>query len=317
MKVEARNEMDIVGDIDVIRDLYHPSVVGRGGKKRKRILLLLGGGRAGLVTAERLHVFHEAGIPADHFDLIECISAGAYNALAYTSRQTTMLREMYYYFSEIPITVRDPIYTLIGEIINRFDRETFEASVPEILIGVSDYKGNLSLHHAKNSPNLFGLLYASSAIPPFSFGRTPEGNAAYDGAFAHPCPVREAIQKMQRTWGPGVEIDIVLMANRPRPEHLPLTDLFLYWWGVNVFLRMWTPLLCDGANAIDSKVAAAIPMFEKKRRNSRFRTCAWFPRRSEYLFPLEWSTFTLERVAGRVRAETEKLLGSVRPTAWV
>lgn len=315
--MEERNEIDIVGSREVLRDLFSPTAFGKGGRPRKRILFVLGGGKAGIVTAERLDVFAKTGIPADHFDLIVGISAGAYNGLAYGARQTSMLREMYLFFSKIPFFVWDQVYALICEMEKRFDREAFEACLPEVLIGVSDQSGSISLHHAKRASNLFGLLYAGSSIPPFSFGLMPNGNAAYDGAFAHPCPVREAVRKMRGVWKPGEEIDILLLANRPRPADLPLSDIVLYWWAVNVFLRMWTPHLCEGANAIDSKVASAIPMFERKRSHSRFRTCGWFPHRSHYISPVEWNNSSLERVAGAVRAETEQLLGSVRPTAWV
>ncbi|MFZ2555368.1 MAG: hypothetical protein WAZ27_04705 [Minisyncoccia bacterium] len=308
--------LDIVGDTQVMSDLHHRHVVGKNGKERKRILFVLGGGKAGIVTAERLHVFHEAGIPADHFDLIVGISAGAYNSLAYGARQTAMLREMYLYFSGLPM-VWDQVYELICEMEKKFDREMFERSKPEFLIGVSNHRGDLSLHQAKSAHNLFGLLYAGSAIPPFSSGRLPDGALAYDGAFAHPCPVRESVRKMRGVWEPGVEMDIVLLANRPRPENLPMSDIVLYWWGVNVFLRMWTPLLCPGANAIDSKVADAIPVFEKKRHNSRFRTCAWFPSEREYILPVEWSSSALTRVADAIGGETQRFLETVRPRAWV
>lgn len=315
--MRATDALDIVGDLGVWADLHYPEVLGKRGKPRKRILFVLGGGKAGIVSAERLHVLAESGIPADHFDLIVGISAGAFNALAFGSQQTGMLREMYLYFCNMPYATWDQVYGLICEMERKFDRTRFEACASEVLIGVSNGAGKLSLHPAKGAQSLFGLLYSAAAIPPFAFGKLPCGDVAFDGAFAHPCPVREAIRAMQASWEAGSEIDIVLLANRPRPEHLPLSDVVMFWWGVNVFLRMWAPHLCEGANAIDSKVASLIPMFEKKRLRSRFRTSAWFPSRERYISPVEWNGRTLERVAEAVREETERFVSAQRPLHWV
>lgn len=312
-----KGTLDIVGDTTIFTDLHYPSVLGKGGMPRKRILFVLGGGKAGVVTAERLHVLAEAGIPADHFDLIVGISAGAFNALAYGSRQTELLRGMYLFFCNMPFAVWDQVYELICEMEQRFDRKRFDTCTSEILIGVSDHASKLSLHSAKETPNLFGLLYTAAAIPPFSFGRHPDGSQAFDGAFAHPCPIRETVRAMQKKWDARSEIDIVLLANRPRPEHLPLSDAWMFWWGVNVFLRMWAPHLCEGANTIDTKVTAVIPVFEKRRPQSRFRTCAWFPSRDQYISPVEWNLLSITGVAEAVRGETEAFVNAQRPQQWV
>ncbi len=293
-----QHQSDIVGDVRVVCDLRKSRT-----EARRRVLFLLGGGQAGIVSAERLRAFHDVGISADHFDLIVGISAGAYNALGFASQQTHILRDVYRAFCEFPYAGR--MYTLIGEIEKRFDRATFERSRPEILIGISDSAGGLSLPSAKSEPNLFGLLYAASAIPPFSVGINPQGCFAYDGAFAHPCPVRQAIRKTARDWD-REPIDVLVIANRPRPERLPWYDPLVYWWGVNVVLRMWAPGLCAGANSIDEKVGNMIPSFSKERR--RFRTCAWFPNPSEYIGPMEWNPYTHQRVGTAIHEETEQVL---------
>lgn len=308
--------LDIVGNTDVWRDLHHPAVPGKNGKPRRRILFVLGGGKAGIVSAERLHVLSEAGIPAERFDLIVGISAGAFNAVAFGAGQTNLLREMYLFFSTMPYLVWDQVYELVCEMEKRFDRAHFERHAPDTLIGVSDNVGRLSLHPAKRAHNLFGLLYTAAAIPPFASGRLASGDPAFDGAFAHPCPIREALRAMRGSWEAD-DIDIVLLANRPRPEHLPFSDIVMFWWGVNVFLRMWAPHLCVGANAIDAKVASIIPLFEKKRVRSRFRTAAWFPTRATYLSPIEWNPATIERVANSVRSETARFIEMARPVQWV
>lgn len=309
--------LDIVGNRDVWRDLHHPVVLGKNGKPRRRVLFVLGGGKAGIISAERLHVLAEAGIPADRFDLVVGISAGAFNAVAFGSGQTGILREMYLYFCALPYAVWDQVYAVVSEMEKRFDRTHFERHAPEILIGISDDASRISLHPAKGCHNLFGLLYTAAAIPPFSSGRFVSGEAAFDGAFAHPCPIREALRAMQGSWEAGCDIDIVLLANRPRPELLPYSDIMMFWWGVNIFLRIWAPHLCVGANAIDGKVAALIPMFEKKRARSRFRTVAWFPTPTTYLSPIEWNPITIERVADAVRSETARFIDAARPRQWI
>ncbi len=299
-------DADIVGDHRVVHDLRDTLVIGRNGHPRKRVLFVLGGGQAGIVSAERLRVFADVGITADSFDLIVGISAGAYNSLGFAAQQTGILRDLYFAFCEFPMRTR--MYELVSEIERQFDRATFERSTPEVLIGVSDGAGRLSLPSAKSEPNLFGLLYAASAIPPFTYGIDPRGNYAYDGAFAHPCPIRKALHKASVEWERNSEIDIIVLANRPRPSQLPWYDPIAFWWGVNVVLRMWAPDLCPGANMIDAKVDQVIPMFERRRK--RLRTCAWFPHPCRYIGPWEWNPFTLKRHADAIRDETAAFLES-------
>jgi hypothetical protein len=315
--MKTSNGVDIIGDERVIQDLHHKVVVGRNGKPRKRILFVLGGGKAGIVTAERLHALSESGISADHFDLIVAISAGTYNTLAFSSRQTAMLHDMYVYFCGLPLWGIDAIQTLVNEVKDRLDREAFENCNPEILFGVSDLFGNLTLHGAKRSDNLFDLLYAASAIPPFSFGRQICDRVAYDGAFAHPCPIQGAIRKARTGWEADVEMDLILLSNRPEPKHLPALDPIVYWASINMVLRWWAPYLCTGANSIDEKITDVVDMFRKPRARSRFRTCAWFPQREHYLSPIEMGVRKLKSVGAAVRAETEQFLESTRPVLWV
>lgn len=294
-------EPDIVGDRRVLHDLRHGRTYSASGRPRVRVLVVLGGGQSGILSAERFDVFARAGISIDHFDYVFCTSAGVFNAIGYAANQTGMIRPIYFAFCEFPLPFR--MYYLISEIERVLDRKTFENAQAQILVGYSDAKGKLSLASAKGEPNLFGLLYAACAIPPFTFGIDPRGNRAYDGAFAHPCPIGRALLKISRECGSDRDIDILLLANRPRPTALPWYDPLIFWVGVNVLMRLWAPGLCAGANTIDAKVGAIIPMFEKRR--ARFRTCAWFPKPANYISPLEMNRFTLNHHADAIRHETE------------
>src|SRR3989344_3092726 len=157
---------DIVGDDRVIPDLFHKEVLGKNGRPRVRILILLGGAQAGLVSAERVHACAVHGIPADHFDVKFAISVGTYIALAYDALQTALLRPMFLNFVTGGWWGMDPIQNLVDDIKQRLDQDTFYRCASEMFFGVSDSSGNFSWLGAKDSPNLFDLLYAASAFPP-------------------------------------------------------------------------------------------------------------------------------------------------------
>src|SRR3989344_3450567 len=307
--------MNIIGDHRVIADLHHRKVIGRNGRARIRILFLLGGGSAGIISAERLRALEDAGIPAENFDYIVCISAGAYNGFGYVAQQTRELRPMYLAFAQGPWRGVDRIRELVNTIQDRLDHETFRESGPDVLVGVSDLLGNLKLHSAKQAENLPDLLYAASAIPPFSWGCEVNGHIGLDGAFAHPCPVCPVARMLRAMWREGVEVDMVLFANRPEPAQLPYYDPIAFGALIHTMLWWHAPQLRPGAAAIDERVDEVIRLFRKQRK--RFRLFAWFPSPEHYILPIEWRPGRMQDVGDAVYASTEQVLDQHRPTQCV
>ena len=93
--MEVIENVVVVGDKNVIRDLYHPKLFGANGRSVLRGIIAPGGSKAGITGGQRLCAFEEMGISANHFDKGLFTSATAFNGVAYAAKQSHMLSEYY------------------------------------------------------------------------------------------------------------------------------------------------------------------------------------------------------------------------------
>src|SRR4051812_17301334 len=85
----------VVGDENVVRNLFYPEAKGRKGLPILSTLIGPGGGKSGYTMGERLLAFEHAGISADRFRSGLATSAGAYDFLGYCAKQTDLIPQVY------------------------------------------------------------------------------------------------------------------------------------------------------------------------------------------------------------------------------
>jgi|GEM_PF-4913712 len=288
--------MEIIGDATLLRDLHHKELTGTTGRRRRRLLLGTPGLKAGAVDASRRHALADAGILADHFDMNFGVSASSWNAAAYNANQAHLVPEIYPHLSEIPffftswmgdwINIEYVASFLRGDVRSdmRLDEATIRASRCDLIIGTSDLYGNLVLHDAKQANDIVDLCCASSALPLVTCTRHIDGEVRLDGGCANPCPVVDVLKDTRIA---GDEIDILLIASRPRPENHHWIEQWMYAPLVHAWLWWYPWELRMNTAAIDAKMGKVVRMFEKQRPHSRFRMCAIFPTGDECISPIE------------------------------
>jgi len=310
--------MEVIGDTTLLRDLFYPEVLGKGGTPRRRLVFVPPGGKAGVVSAERLRALAEAGIPVEHFDVAVGSSAGSFNLAAHCAGKAHEIRQVYEHLCDVPFFFPGlmgdwlDIPYLVSLLRNKLDQETIRNCRTDLLIGVSDLRGNLHLHDAKQADDVLALCHASSAIPLLTQGVALEGEVYVDGGCAHPCPVGHVVRETRM---PGEETDILLLANRPRPEKLHWLETWAYWALVHAGLMAYPWSLRASTAALDMKLGRAARMFEKKHK--RYRLCAVFPTPESGVLPFEWHKPSLRRGADVSYATFSRLLKEVRPAAEV
>lgn len=299
--------MEIIGNDALLHDLHHKEILGKNGRRRRRACFGTPGMKAGAVDANRRHAITDAGILADHFDVNFGVSASSWNAAAQCAGQSHLVADVYAQLSDAPFFF--PTWT--GDWINiervsalmrgkvdptmHLDQEAIRNSTCDLIIGTSDWKGDLVLHDAKTADDIVDLCHASSALPAMTCGKTIEGTTNFDGGCAHPCPIRQVLKE---TCSEGDEVDVLLIASRPRPDNYHWFEQVMYPLLVHTWL-WWYPVgLRNSTAMIDLKMSSVVRLFEKQRPNSRFRMCAIFPTNEECISPIEWSAERI-RTAGR------------------
>jgi predicted patatin/cPLA2 family phospholipase len=268
------------------------------------------GGMAGIIGAARLQALDDAGVPAEHFDLLQGTSAGSYNVVAYCAGQARIVPDAYLHLSQTPFFWWDP--TKIGYLISllrgdieegfRLNVHALQTCAPDALIGVSDLRGRFALHSARRATDLFGLLRASSAIWPLASGCEINGTWSFDGGFADPCPLTRVIRELADD---ETEIDVLMIANRPRPEHMHWSERYATWMYAQAFF-MFHPHLRASAMRMDQKLYRAVRML-KKRLLKRVRLCGLFPSEEDSVLPVEWRPWVLREQGNVAYQKTREL----------
>lgn len=291
--------VEIIGDRNVLADLLgRPNEDKK--RKRKHILVIPSGGKAGHVSAVFLDVLAQHGMRADQFELITATSAGAMNAIAFCAGQQGIVPGVYEHLADKPwifptygtggwITFYEYLYGILkGEVFPeiKLDLEAFRSNPARVMLAVSDLFGNLHLHDAKEAEDVFELMHAASAILPFTSWRRIKGTFAIDGAHAHPyCDFVRAVRKMIRE-DPTAEVRVLFLGNRPSIAHQHWSEGPLYSASVSLSL-WWSPWLLASALALDRKIRRAERLFDRPVRD-RVRLCAIRPTVGSQVSPIEW-----------------------------
>ena len=310
----------IVGDENVVRDLHYPKIRGKNGAPVMRCLIEPGGTKSAITGGERLCAFEEAGISAGHFNKGLFTSAAAWNGVAYSAKQSHLLMEYYQKISWLNAEVfwssllRGDFFGiewLADELRGKFDRATFDKCMMDVTVAVSDVKAKVHLHKAKEAEDIFELLVASSALLPGVYGREINGVMSYDGGFTIDSTVIEWLKFLKHENPHRQYIDLLYIANRPHPKiHYSKVEERIF----NRFVK-WElsnyPELAQGALSIDGKLRKVAELFQRQR--PRIRTCAIFPMPDENIYPLEWRKKILHSHGELTRVRTEKLLRVLAP----
>ena len=312
----------VVGDKQMVADLFHPVVMGHGGLPRLRTVIAPGGAKSGHTMGMRLCAFQEMGIHASRFDAGLATSAGSYNMVGYCAEQTHLISTMYQELSWLNPKVflsalrGDHLGLLYLEknLREMLDVETFKKCHMDLTIGLSDLKANLFLHKAKEADDIFDLMYASSALFPIVPGRVIKGVYSIDGGFTRRSLMAHWMRHILREISQEQEMDVLFLANRPHPSHRNwLTDWFEEYvlWGVMYLALARYPELMRGARSIDLKMRKAAEVFGRK--HPRIRMCALYPMPDENIYPNEWRRYILQHRGERTRQRTEKFLKALKP----
>ncbi|MDP3646286.1 MAG: hypothetical protein Q8R25_04325 [bacterium] len=316
----------VVGDVQVLRNLFYPQVIGKNGLPVVRALIAPGGAKSGRTMAERFRAFESAGIVADHFDKALATSSGSYNTVAYCAGQTHITPDVYEKMSWLNPEVLQSAWTkrdylgleyLRAELINMLDLDAFYKNKTDLMIGVADMKANVKLFNAKDpNINVFDLMYASSALFPFVQPVKIAGERYVDGGYTRQSSVLQWARKILRDTPLEQEINMLYVANRPHPLHHqhPWED-WIFNGIVDTFLTPYYPELGEGAKSIGDKVAKAADAFG--RPHKRGRACAIFGLKDENIRPNEWRVRTLRTCGALTHKRTEACLKALKPTIWV
>lgn len=320
--MEVIENVLIVGDKQVVSDLFHPVVIGKHGVPRRRTIIAPGGAKSGHTMGERLCAFYDAGIPADHFDDGLATSAGSYNMYGYCARQTHLISGMYQTLSWLNPKV---FYSALSgdyfglkylekNLRQVLDIETFRKCQMSLTIGVSDLEANPILHKVKEVDDIFDLAYASSALFPIVPGRMIKGVYCVDGGYTRRSLVVSWARQLFREIARNQEVDVLFLANRPHPQHEDHLEEQIFKWYTGITLG-WYPELLRGARSIAQKLRKVAEVF--KRKHPRIRMCALYPMQDENIYPPEWRSHILRTRGALTRQRTEALLRVLKPVREV
>ena len=291
--------VEIFGDQEMLAHLLGKRTIKKR-RKRKYILVVPSGGKAGHVSAVMLDVLSQHGLRAEQFDLITATSAGSMNVVAFCAGQSHIVPWVYEHLADKPwvfptygkggwITFYEYLYGILkGEVFPelKLDIEAFRRNPARVMLAVSDLFGNLHLHDAKEADDIFELMHATSAILPFTSWRRIKGTLAIDGAHAHPyCDFVRAVRTMLRE-DPDAEVCVLFLGNRPSIAHQHWSEGPLYSASVSLSL-WWSPWLLASALALDRKIRRAERLFDRPVRD-RVRLCAVRPTEKHQVSPIEW-----------------------------
>ncbi len=320
------NDVLIVGDENVLRDLHYPKLVASNGLEVIRAYVAPGGGKSGNTMARRLCGFEQEGVASSHFNAAMATSAGAYNAVAYAAGQTSLVQEVYQDISWLnPAVMRSVLwhcdyfglFYLRDHLRERLDVSALKACPTDITIAVADMKGNPILHKAKLVDDVFDLLLAASAIIPL-YAQNINGVTCMDGAYSVRSTVASWIRQLTHGMRRNQPVDLLYIANRPHPRHEDPFEEWCFRWFVHSTLAAF-PELLQGALSIQPKLHKVAKVFERqylvkeKRPFRRVRMCAIFPQIDENIYPNEWRSNVLKRRGDLTQARTEAMLRELRP----
>jgi hypothetical protein len=326
--VDVIENVVVVGDKNVVRDLFHPEVTSKNGRPRLRALIAPGGAKSGVTMGQRLCAFESLGIDADRFDAGLATSAGAYNVVAYCAKQARHVPALYEKVSWLNPKVLQSILTrrdylgfqyLRDEVEKLLDVDTFRKCRMDLSIGVSDLKGNVHLHKAKEAENICDLVYASAALFPVVPGKIIKNVYSVDGGYSRQSSVikwiRQKLHEIPRDQG----IDLLYLANRPHPKlHFSKREEKIFNKFVDYTLSGY-PELAEGARSIDKKLLRVTEVFEDShpRIHPNVRMCALFTMPDENIYPNEWRKKILRSRGELTRRRTEAFLKALQPAREV
>ncbi|EIE03238.1 patatin-like phospholipase family protein [Leptospira licerasiae] len=207
-------------------------------KKRKRALLVEGGGMKGAFAGGVLHSLN-CILPAKNFDLVLAVSSGACCAAYYAttpdpepvSGDHTLSIWKYELAGKKLISIFHPLFGkpfldqkyLIDYLFRKKYRILTEnlgkKGLPELRIAVSNLRSRSVEYRKATKENLFDLLKAATSLPIATKGKYKvEGEYLSDAAILNPLPLQDLIQAGYK--------DITVVLNSPiQHSSPPLTSI--------------------------------------------------------------------------------------------
>jgi predicted patatin/cPLA2 family phospholipase len=213
-KKPSEIRMTYTGDIEVIKNvLRKKKLLDKNNKEQEKIktlLLLPGGGQAGVVEAGGVVALEKLGL-RDAFDNIVGISTGAGVGWYFMANETAIGTSIYFddnvknHFVNFyrPWKLMD-IQTLqsVFQNIKPIDADTFQNARPFFYVGVTELEtGNGVFINVKDQKDPLAATVASMCVPIVDGGKCMEinGKKYVDGSIAHPLPISDLIEKFSPT----------------------------------------------------------------------------------------------------------------------
>jgi predicted patatin/cPLA2 family phospholipase len=187
--------------------------------KRKRALVIEGGGMRGAYAVGVLKILHDYG-GADLFDHIYAVSSGVYAATFFTAGQVKEMEstwDNYVHNSQLikygnclrcrPILDVDRLIRLFRGPESYLDLDRLLGAQPALTYVLTDFATGRPAYFDAKRLAIFDLMRASSAIPWFYPRVRIEGRLYFDGGVSDALPVQQAIN--DGYW------DIVVVATSP------------------------------------------------------------------------------------------------------
>jgi predicted patatin/cPLA2 family phospholipase len=324
------DSMDEVGQVrEILRDLHYDEVLGKNGKKRRRILAGNPGGKSGVQSAAELHAFQDRGIHPQRFDAVYGNSASSWNKTAYCARMADRARSVYEELCDMPFLFPQwwrgawwDYRWMFGDWMNLQDLHDLLArhglddvprnDWPELLIGVSDLTGKHHFLRGKEQGSVLQRCRASSSLLPFTAGVAIGGRVWVDGGHAHPCPIREMVRDAYEA---GEEVDVLILANRPHPRHMSAAERMVFHSMALSWLPLYSWQLCASTRSFDEKMERLTRMAIRPR--DWIRIGILFPEPQDATLQFEWRKDVVRENGHRAYWQTDRLVARCQPARQI
>jgi len=326
LKKRPIQDVVVIGDENVLRDLHHPVVYDSKGLRRKRLIVAPVAAKRGHVLAMRTLGLERSGIPAHRFDKGLFTSSASWVGVAYAAKQSHLVSQFFKKMTWLdPVGFwaaisGDPLLLdwLKHEVHKILDYDEVMRCPMDVSVALADLQGGVQLRRAKDTRDaleLCDVMAASSALLPGRYGKEINGVYCADGGLTIRSTVMRWLHRVLREMQEGREVDLLYIASHPHHEdYFGLLEHFLY----NLFtlVALWSyPELARGAHTVDPKFRTMMEL--AVREHVGMRICVIAPEPDEYVISNEWRPHRFEVTGALTLSRTEKLFESLRPVPWV
>lgn len=228
-------------------------------------LIILGGGVAGANGASIVKALAE--VAPDAANVLGCVSVGAaigdalLAGMAHISPHVFESLPWNKFIKGRPWNKKMEIDQVV-KTLRMLDQEKVRAHRSNFIVYATEYStGNSLAIDAKQSHDIVDAVQASMMFPGLCSGTVRlDGKEVVDGACGMPFPIRHIVKKYRPT-------DILIIFNRPLPEHMGWVEWHLFPWLARgyLFLHRVPRPVRDSTAAMDKVMAYEMQMLTRRK----------------------------------------------------